>query len=296
MTSRQGVRWQLQQCANSYSRWKWTTLPAAAGHTRTRIPKRMSMIDSHTNTHGIGIGIGPKNNYALLLKSFHSEITSLICHTQHLQSCPANNSRISSSTIHATHTCFPSTVIKSLTNPHMPHRSHSTGTSSHSEPEAESSRVFGILRQCAHIIFFAFQTVCVIFYVKFHLFDVIATKGPSMLPTIMENGEQTFTSKNVSNLKRGEVVVVRSPVDPTRLLCKRLYGFPGELIVNGNQTIVVPKGHIYLLGDNAANSFDSRHLGAIPLGLLYGRVEAIVYPRFQLVEASTDHFNKNRNG
>jgi inner membrane protease subunit 1 len=34
----------------------------------------------------------------------------------------------------------------------------------------------------------------------------------------------------------------------------------------------VPKGHVWLLGDNIDNSLDSRTYGPVPLGLILGRV------------------------
>ena len=40
----------------------------------------------------------------------------------------------------------------------------------------------------------------------------------------------------------------------------------------------VPKGHVWLQGDNLHNSTDSRHYGAVPAGLLRGRV-ALKVPR-----------------
>ena len=35
--------------------------------------------------------------------------------------------------------------------------------------------------------------------------------------------------------------------------------------------ITVPKGHVWVEGDNAACSVDSRHFGAVPVALLIGR-------------------------
>lgn len=34
----------------------------------------------------------------------------------------------------------------------------------------------------------------------------------------------------------------------------------------------IPKGHIWILGDNTSRSFDSRHFGPLPSGLIHGKV------------------------
>ncbi|TKY89445.1 hypothetical protein EX895_001976 [Sporisorium graminicola] len=44
------------------------------------------------------------------------------------------------------------------------------------------------------------------------------------------------------------------------------------------QCITVPLGHVWLAGENMANSTDSRHYGPVPLGMVRGKVLARVYP------------------
>jgi inner membrane protease subunit 1 len=41
-------------------------------------------------------------------------------------------------------------------------------------------------------------------------------------------------------------------------------------------TVVVPKGHVWVEGDNPTCSVDSRHFGAVPLALVLGRPAFIV--------------------
>ena len=40
----------------------------------------------------------------------------------------------------------------------------------------------------------------------------------------------------------------------------------------------VPKGHVWLLGDNASNSTDSRTYGAVPAAMIKGRVFCRAWP------------------
>ena len=42
--------------------------------------------------------------------------------------------------------------------------------------------------------------------------------------------------------------------------------------VDGHKCSVIPRGHVWLEGDNPLASYDSRDHGAIPLALVYGRV------------------------
>jgi len=46
--------------------------------------------------------------------------------------------------------------------------------------------------------------------------------------------------------------------------------------------VKVPKGHVWLQGDNLANSIDSRNYGAVPEATLKGRVLARVSAEFDI--------------
>lgn len=48
--------------------------------------------------------------------------------------------------------------------------------------------------------------------------------------------------------------------------------FLDGLNCNNNFFVQVPKGHVWLEGDNLMNSTDSRNYGPIPYGLIRGRV------------------------
>lgn len=102
----------------------------------------------------------------------------------------------------------------------------------------------------------------------------------------------------------GDLVAVCSMRDASYEVCKRVIGLAGDTILidprsevkddhhlqwtankNASQNkssenepkyIVVPPGHIWLTGDNMANSTDSRDYGPVPLGMIRGRVIARV--------------------
>lgn len=45
-----------------------------------------------------------------------------------------------------------------------------------------------------------------------------------------------------------------------------------------SRTIIVPKGHVWLEGDNSDNSMDSRYYGPVPMGLIQSRVFCKLLP------------------
>lgn len=49
-----------------------------------------------------------------------------------------------------------------------------------------------------------------------------------------------------------------------------------------NKMVCVPKGHIWLEGDNSENSIDSRNYGPVPLGLVQSRVFLRLFPNPQM--------------
>ncbi|PIL31615.1 transporter [Ganoderma sinense ZZ0214-1] len=126
-----------------------------------------------------------------------------------------------------------------------------------------------------------------------HLFgDHIATiswvEGPSMVPTMAVAGEAALELKwiNVNKLTRGDLVTFISPLDPGRIVCKRITGLPGDVVcvdptgtyAPSTEHVVIPKNHIWVTGDNLAWSRDSRVYGPVPMGLLKGRLYARVWP------------------
>jgi signal peptidase I len=84
-------------------------------------------------------------------------------------------------------------------------------------------------------------------------------EGPSMLPAYRP-GERLLVNR-LAYVRRspvaGDVVVIRDPERRGRLLLKRVGA--------------APDGAVYVLGDNAEESRDSRHFGAVPRGAVVGK-------------------------
>ncbi|KAG7583404.1 Peptidase S24/S26A/S26B/S26C [Arabidopsis suecica] len=113
--------------------------------------------------------------------------------------------------------------------------------------------------------------------------------GPSMTPTLHPSGNVLLAermSKRYQKPSRGDIVVIRSPENPNKTPIKRVVGIEGDCISfvidpvksDKYQTIVVPKGHVFVQGDYTHNSRDSRNFGPVPYGLIQGRVLWRVWP------------------
>lgn len=132
------------------------------------------------------------------------------------------------------------------------------------------------------------QFICSLNVFTNHVCEVHQCLGPSMLPTFNVAGD-ILLLEHISNkfwgIKVGDVVMARSPTNPRLVVCKRVLGLEGDqvtllpTIAKGQiQHVVVPKGHVWLQGDNTANSTDSRNYGPVPYALVTGRVFYRIWP------------------
>ena len=134
----------------------------------------------------------------------------------------------------------------------------------------------------------------------------------SMRPTFLE-GDRIFVDKISYRFHppgRGDIIVFKYPLDRKKDYVKRLAGLPGDaleirdgkLIINGRamddapfsdhyyynqndwkygrtaQIVQVPEGHYFALGDNSAQSSDSRNWGFVPRKNVVGRAFFIWWP------------------
>ena len=133
----------------------------------------------------------------------------------------------------------------------------------------------------------------------------------SMHPTLIE-GDRILVNKFLYRFRapwRGEIIVFRYPNDPKRPFIKRLVAVSGDAVeiragkiwVNGapldtagifktnhyvnqglygqeGQSVRVPEGEFYVLGDNSGSSHDSRFWGFVPRRLVIGRAICVFWP------------------
>lgn len=127
-------------------------------------------------------------------------------------------------------------------------------------------------------------------YCLFHHFigRTILVSGPSMLPTLDEQnnllGIDCFTHRFIRNPKKGEVIIAWNPFKPNLTVIKRVKYTEGEMaefmdLTEGKfRQVKVPPNHIWVEGDNASNSRDSRSYGPLSLGLMIGIARFRVWP------------------
>uniref|UniRef100_A0ACD6AGX9 Uncharacterized protein n=1 Tax=Avena sativa TaxID=4498 RepID=A0ACD6AGX9_AVESA len=114
--------------------------------------------------------------------------------------------------------------------------------------------------------------------------SLAAVKGPSMQPTLGDRtGEYALVERSCLaryDFSHGQVVTFRLPADHRTTLVSRLIGLPGDWISvpETGEIRMIPEGHCWVEGDNGTASWDSRHFGPVPLGLVRGRVTHVVWP------------------
>ncbi len=127
--------------------------------------------------------------------------------------------------------------------------------------------------------------------------------GLSMSPRVAE-GEIVVINTlafRMDAIRRGEIVAFRHDAGDPETYLKRVIGLPGERIaiddgivsVDGRPlaesyvrfpdrrsfpSYTVPAGTVYVLGDNRANSDDSRIWGAVPENAIVGRAIVGIWP------------------
>ncbi|VVB00328.1 unnamed protein product [Arabis nemorensis] len=131
--------------------------------------------------------------------------------------------------------------------------------------------------------------LCLLHVTDRYIISSTHVQGPSMLPTLNLTGDVILAehlSHRFGKIGLGDVVIVRSPRDPTRMVTKRILGLEGHtltfsdpLAIDGSIiSVVVPKGHVWIQGDNLYASTDSRHFGPVPYNLIEGKALMRVWP------------------
>lgn len=135
------------------------------------------------------------------------------------------------------------------------------------------------------------------------MFNFSVVRGSSMAPGI-HDGDRILVdhlSYVFREVRRGDIVVLQYPLDPSLDYIKRVIGLPGDRVeihdgavwVNDERlaepyvsdrdprtrlSAIVQPEHYFVLGDNRPHSSDSREFGQVPRDNLRGCVEVRVWP------------------
>jgi signal peptidase I len=172
----------------------------------------------------------------------------------------------------------------------------------HSPPKTKNGLVeFLVILLIAFALVFGF--------VRPFVLEAFWIPSKSMVPTL-EVGDRVFVNKFIYRFhppERHDIIVFESDEGSTEGgqedLIKRVVGLPGDeisvqdgtLFVNGERQeepyvnkqfpdtssfgpTVVPEGKVFVMGDNRADSRDSRYIGPVPLENIEGEAFMIFWP------------------
>ena len=141
-----------------------------------------------------------------------------------------------------------------------------------------------------------------------------------MQPTFNKRGKQNNDavvldrwSARTLAYRRGDVVVLRSPNAPDEMLTKRVVGLPGDwvrpraaahafenatdssqLSAASRDVVHVPRGQLWVEGDNAASSNDSNGFGCVAASLVEARVCFKLWPLSEAGPVERQELSRDR--
>jgi signal peptidase I len=143
------------------------------------------------------------------------------------------------------------------------------------------------------------------FLIRTFGYQVARVEGRAMADTI-DDQDRLLVEKwryLSTRPRRGQIVMMRFPLDPEKSFVKRIIGEEGDVLRGTNGRVflnerpldepyvasdyrqhqdwgpvVVPEGYYFVMGDHRNNSSDSRHWGFVPAKYIVGRVSLRWYP------------------
>lgn len=109
-------------------------------------------------------------------------------------------------------------------------------------------------------VFILFVLVIALFVVKRYFFCPVRVDGDSMYPTL-KDGEYVLM-KITDDVEVGDIVILHVDYE---------YDMTSEYIIK-RVAKIAPSGSVYVLGDNAKVSHDSRQCGYFPKEIIRGKV------------------------
>ncbi|KAL0486688.1 mitochondrial inner membrane protease subunit 1 [Acrasis kona] len=150
------------------------------------------------------------------------------------------------------------------------------------------------------------------------VFSIGFIKGRSMQPELNVTEKDTdiiiinHIPMQLSSFQvpeRGKVAIIRSPSDPHKAVVKRIVATEHQKIIPRkdklhhytnddpfveDDPVTIPKGYCWVEGDNEKSSTDSNFYGPVPVALIQGYAEFIVYPRLKSISNTIPQSTRER--
>jgi signal peptidase I len=178
------------------------------------------------------------------------------------------------------------------------------------EPEnKEQTGTWGVIWETVR---YALVAALIIIPVRTFIAQPFVVSGNSMYPTF-HNSEYLIVNelaKYEDSYQRGDVVIIRYPLDPSKYFIKRVIGLPSETVTIDHGVVAItspstpaplvlqepyvknPKdenssrtlsgNEYFVMGDNRAQSSDSRVWGPVPENLMDGKALLRLFPFSQV--------------
>ncbi len=182
-----------------------------------------------------------------------------------------------------------------------------------SQDQPEKVKKSNPLRTVLSIIVTIALVVAVVFCLRTFVFQAYTIPSGSMEDTIVPD-DMVFSEKvsyYFGSPKQGDIITFDDPLDPSRILIKRVIAVGGQTvnISNGKVSVdgveleesytegkvtepfastatgvsidypyIVPQDELWVMGDNRTNSEDSRYFGSIKTSTVTGKAAIIYWP------------------
>ncbi|KAG5440182.1 hypothetical protein PCANB_001751 [Pneumocystis canis] len=150
-----------------------------------------------------------------------------------------------------------------------------------------------VIRTLARQTGFFIAWLPVFIFLHDHFISIGIVQGASMQPTLNPNMNGVwddwvllqrwglYKRDGTLAVKRGEIVMIKSPIEPDVYLAKRVLALEGDIVQTRSHIpirVKVPKGYLWIEGDEGIRSRDSNTYGTVPAALVHAKITHIIWP------------------